>query len=95
MAPWGLPEAPPPGTLNYLVTEFGKPFSPDGFGNRFKAWCVKAGLPHCSAHRLRKAGAAFAAENGATENQPKTMSGWRGAKMAARALTLDDSSGMA
>jgi integrase len=42
----------PQGHLNYLVTEFGKPYSPDGFGNRFKAWCVKSGLPHCSAHGL-------------------------------------------
>jgi integrase len=69
--------------LNFLVTEFGKPFSPDGFGNRFRAWCLKAGLPHCSAHGLRKAGATFAAENGATESQLKAIYGWKSAKMAA------------
>jgi len=69
--------------LNFLVTEFGKPYSPDGFGNRFRAWCQQAGLPHCSAHGLRKAGATFAAENGATEHQLMAIYGWKSAKMAA------------
>jgi integrase len=63
-----LPPASKADHLNYLVTEWGKPFSPDGFGNKFKDWCVDAGLPHCSAHGLRKAGATFAAENGATDS---------------------------
>jgi len=65
----------------FLVTEFGKPYSPEGFGNRFKAWCRQAGLHHCTAHGLRKAGATFAAENGATENQLRAMYGWSSAKM--------------
>jgi integrase len=69
--------------LNYLVTEFGKPFTADGFGNKFGRWCEDAGLPHCSAHGLRKAGATFATENGATDSQLKAMFGWRSAKMAA------------
>lgn len=34
------------GHLTYLVTEFGKPFSPAGFGNRFRDWCDSAGLVH-------------------------------------------------
>ena len=37
-----------------------------GFGNKMRQWCDEAGLPHCSAHGLRKAGAAMAAENGAS-----------------------------
>jgi integrase len=41
------------------------------------------GLPHCSAHGLRKAAAAIAAENGATERQRMDMFGWRDPKMAA------------
>lgn len=40
--------------LVYLPTAYGRPFSKDGFGTRFK-WCVEAGLPHCSAHGLRHA----------------------------------------
>jgi hypothetical protein len=39
----------------------------------------KAGLPHCSAHGLRKAGATIAAGNGATEEQLKAIFGWRSA----------------
>jgi integrase len=76
-------EKGPQDHLNFLVTEFGKPYSPDGFGNRFRSWCRMAGLPHCSAHGLRKAGATFAAENGATESQLKAIYGWKSAKMAA------------
>ena len=73
----------PQGHLNFLVTEYGKPFTANGFGNRFKAWCMEANLPHCSAHGLRKAGATFAAENGATEHQLMAIYGWKSAKMAA------------
>ena len=69
--------------LTFLVTDFGKPFSSNGFGNKFKNYCVKAGLHHCSAHRLRKAGATFATENGATESQLRAIYGWRSVKMAA------------
>lgn len=35
-------------------------------GNKMREWCDEAGLPQCSAHGLRKAGAAIAAERGAT-----------------------------
>jgi hypothetical protein len=54
------------GTLAFLVTSFGQ-LTAAGFGNKFRAWCNEAGLQHCSAHGLRKAGATIAAENGATE----------------------------
>jgi integrase len=73
----------PQGHLNFLVTDYGKPFTANGFGNRFRAWCEAAGLPQCSAHGLRKAGATFAAENGATEHQLMAIYGWKSAKMAA------------
>jgi integrase len=72
------------GHLSYLVTEHGRPYaSAKAFGNRFKAWCVQAGLPHCSAHGLRKAGATFAAEQGATEHQLMAVYGWDSPKQAA------------
>jgi integrase len=70
----------PSGHLTFLITQFGKPYSVKGFGNRFKAWCVAAGLPHCSAHGLRKAGATFAAENGATHEQLMALFGWTSSK---------------
>jgi integrase len=65
------------GDLTYLVTNFGKPFSPKGFGVRFREWCNKAGLPQCSAHGLRKSAATSAAEKGATEAQLKAIFGWK------------------
>jgi integrase len=65
------------GQLVFLATHFGKPFTSNGFGNRFRKWCNQAGLPHCSAHGLRKAGATIAAENGATEHQLMAIFGWK------------------
>ena len=45
------------------------------FGNWFRDRCVEAGVPG-RAHRLRKAGAATAAENGATTKQLMAIFGW-------------------
>ena len=45
----------------------GRAYSVAGLGNAFADWCAEAGLPHCSAHGLRKAGARRLAEAGATE----------------------------
>lgn len=75
-------EAAPSSNLTFLMTERGQPFTSNGFGNWFKDRCREAGLPHCSAHGLRKAGATLAAENGATTTQLMAMFGWRTAKMA-------------
>jgi integrase/recombinase XerD len=61
--------------LTYLVTEFGKPFSTNGFGNKFKDWCRQAGLPHCSAHGVRKHTAARLAESDATPHQIGAVTG--------------------
>ncbi len=76
-------DACPSGQLVYLATEFGRPYaSPKAFGNRFKAWCKQAGLPHCSAHGLRKAAATFAAEDGATAHELMALFGWTTLKQA-------------
>src|SRR5438105_13490892 len=45
-------------------------------------WCDKAGLPHCTAHGLRKAGATIATNNGATAHQLKAIFGWDWLKQA-------------
>jgi integrase len=74
----------PTGDLTFLVTEYGKPFTSNGFGNWFRKRCDEAGLGHCSAHGLRKSGAAIAAENGATEHQLMAIFGWLSPKEAAR-----------
>lgn len=70
------------GHLAFLVTEYGKPFAAAGFGNWFRERCNEAGLPHCSAHGLRKAGATIAAENGASDRQLMAIFGWRKAEQA-------------
>jgi len=71
------------GHLTYLVTEFGRPFTANGFGNWFRKRCDEAGLAHCSAHGLRKAGATIAADQGATEHQLMAIYGWESPKQAA------------
>jgi integrase len=75
-------DASPSNSLTYLVTEFGRPFTANGFGNRFRKWCDEAGLKHCSAHGLRKAGATIAAENGATAHQLMSIFGWTNLRQA-------------
>lgn len=74
----------PKGQLTFLQTAHGKARSVGGFGNWFKRRCVEAGLPHCAAHGLRKAGATMAAENGASEAQLMAIFGWEDFKMPAR-----------
>jgi integrase len=101
-----IPVAPPlqsiiaasrSGDLTFLVTDFGRPFTPAGFGNKFRYWCDQAGLPHCSAHGLRKATAARLAELGASENEIMAITGHQTSKevtrytRAARQRVLADS----
>lgn len=69
-------DATPTGELTFLVSQLGRGFSAAGFGNWFRERCDEAGLYKCSAHGLRKASAARAAENGATANQLMAMFGW-------------------
>ena len=61
---------------------FGKSYSSAGFGNKFKSRCVKAGVPQCNCHGLRKIGAVRAAEAGASEHELMAMFGWENADMA-------------
>lgn len=65
----------PTGDLTFLVTEFDRPFTSNGFGNRFRKWCDQAGLPQCSAHGLRKAAASRLAELGCTELEIMSVTG--------------------
>lgn len=66
----------------FLVTEYGKPFSGGGFGNKMRNWCNSVNLPQCSAHGLRKISATILAEAGATEHQLMATFGWSDSKMA-------------
>lgn len=77
-------EASPTGELTFLVTEFDRPFTAKGFGNRFRKWCDEAGLRHCSIHGLRKAAAARLAELGCTEQEIMAITGHRTSKEVTR-----------
>jgi len=63
------------GVKTFLVTEYGKPFTPAGFGNWFRERCNEAGLSHCSAHGLRKAFLRRMAEAGCSEDFIASISG--------------------
>ena len=69
-------EAGPTGNLTFLETQYRMPFTTKGFGNWFRKRCNEAGLPHCTAHGLRKAGATILAENGATTAQLMAIYDW-------------------
>jgi integrase len=77
-------EASKTGDLTFLVTDQGQPFTGNGFGNKMREWCDQARLPHCTAHGLRKAGAAIAAENGATAHELMSIFGCLTLKEAER-----------
>jgi integrase len=77
-------DASPCGDLTFLVNDLGRAFTDAGFGNKFRDWCDQAGLHHCTAHGLRKAGATIAANNGATSRQLMAIFGWETLKEAER-----------
>jgi integrase len=68
----------------WLLTEHGKPYTAAGFGNWFRRMCNDAGLPHCSAHGLRKAAATRLAESGASERQIMAITGHSTSKEVSR-----------
>lgn len=79
--PWPLAEAidamPVSTELTLLLNVYGRPFaSGNAFGNWFKDRCAEAGLPQCTAHGLRKAGATICSENGGSEVELEAMYGW-------------------
>lgn len=65
------------GIETFLVTDYGRPFSVAGFGNKIREWCNAAGLPQCSAHGLRKAIGRRAALSKATQQGIKSIGGWK------------------
>jgi integrase len=77
-------EASPCGDLAFLVTEFNKPFTANGFGSWFRKKCDAAGLPHCSAHGLRKASATRLANHGASEHEIMSITGHTTSKEVTR-----------
>ena len=75
----------PPTQMVLLAREDGlKGYANESFGNLFRRWCADAGLPHCAAHGLRKAGARRLAEAGATEFEVMSFLGHGTAREASR-----------
>jgi integrase len=68
-------DSTPAGHLSFLTTQYNRPFTSAGFGNWFRQQCNAAGLPHCSAHGLRKAAARRLAEAGCTEHEIAAITG--------------------
>lgn len=88
-------ETAPNGNLTFLLTDYGKPFTSDGFGNWFRDRVVEAQLPlGLAAHGLRKAACRRLAEAGCTAPQIMAFSGHKNLKevqtyiQAAEQLTL-------
>lgn len=77
-------DATPTGDLTFLVTALNRPFTSNGFGNRFRKRCDEAGLQNCSVHGLRKAAAARLAELGCTEQEIMAITGHRTSKEVTR-----------
>ena len=73
----------PTGNMTFLTTQFGKPFTSNGFGNWFRDQCNAAGLPQCSAHGLRKAAARRLAEAGCTAHEIASITGHASLKQVA------------
>jgi hypothetical protein len=62
--------------MTFLVTDYGKPFTPAGFGNWFGERCREAGL-RLNAHGLRKAAARRLVEAGCSVHEVMAITGHR------------------
>ena len=69
------------GDLSFLVSELGRPFVKESFGNWFGARCREAGL-NLNAHGLRKLSATLAANAGAAAHELMAQYGWTNLKQA-------------
>ena len=57
------------GATTYLVTQYGRAFTAEGFGNKMADWCSNAGIAGKNSHGVRKAAATRMAERGATRTR--------------------------
>lgn len=83
VAPLAAALAPVAERMIFLHSEWDRPFaSAKAFENKVKKWCVEAGLPHCSAHGIRKGVASLSAEEGTADMQMMSLFGWSDRKQA-------------
>ena len=88
-------DATPSEHLTFLVTSYGKPFTAAGFGGWFRERCDEAGLPHCSAHGLRKAACRRLAEAGCSSKVIAAISGHKSLREVERYVEAADQERMA
>jgi integrase len=69
-------DASPCGDLTFLVNEFGRQYSAQGFSNLFRMWSRQAGLKNRSPHGLRKLAATTLANAGASSRMLMSVFGW-------------------
>lgn len=74
-------EKSPTGELAFLVSEHGKPFTKESFGNWFRDRCREASIEK-SAHGVRKLSATLSAEGGAPAHELMAQYGWTNIKQA-------------
>jgi len=79
--------ATPGSSTTFVVSDYGRPFIKESFGNWFKEACVAAGVPG-NCHGLRKALAVKLAESGATDREIGAILGNDMAKLYARKASV-------
>lgn len=68
---------PSVGITSFVVTDYGQPFTRDGWGNKMREWCDQADLPKCTSHGLRKAISRRMAQARLTDAQMMSVGGWK------------------
>lgn len=79
----------------FLQTREGKQRSRKGLGGQMRKWCDAAGLPHCTAHGLRKACARRLAEGGASAPQIQSVTGHKTLSEVQRYIEAANREGLA
>ncbi|WP_341907970.1 tyrosine-type recombinase/integrase [Sandarakinorhabdus limnophila] len=73
-------DAGPLGKVTLLEAKHGGPFTPKGFYGLIKRACKKVGLPHCTAHGLRKSAARRCREAGCNDEEGMAITGHKTVK---------------
>jgi integrase len=76
--------------LTFVVTARGSAFTAQGLGTWFKERCREAGLPHCTAHGLRKAAATRLANAGCSVNEIAAITGHKSLREIAHYTSAAD-----
>ncbi|HEX2380785.1 MAG TPA: tyrosine-type recombinase/integrase [Methyloceanibacter sp.] len=67
--------------LAFLLTNQGQPYTAKGLSNAIRDWCRQAGLPHCSAHTIRKGTLTMLADKSRTVHEIAAYGGHQSLRM--------------